>query len=391
MGSATTKTISLLLLIVIGYLFQRKIRNASNLEGIKTLILGLALPATIFIALLQIDFKSNLIVIPILSIAFNLLMYVMVDKLPLRSLFNIPINRYRTLIMLIPSLAPGLSCFPFIIEYSGQGPLAMAALADVGNKVFVLIISYTIAMKWYYETNSHVSHNSNSKIKALLYSLVNEPVNLVIMAALLTLSFGFTYTDFPEAIILSIDRLSVLMTPLILLFIGLSMKLTWEQVKTIYSFLFFRSGIAFMISALVLLLFPVADLPTILLIVAFPQSACSFWPYAHMAAVTKMENKAPLGTTSTHTFDLDFAMNVLACSMPFSVILIMVIYASGSFFASSGTLLVSGASFVAVATVIVLASAKAWSLLKEDSPHLTAGTEAMEKDGASRETPISRY
>src|SRR3989337_3286781 len=106
MSSAIIKTISLLILIIIGYLFQKKIKNKEQREGIKILILSLALPATIFIALLQIDFKSDLIIIPVLSIGFNIFMYLLVDKLPLRPLFNIPLHQYRTLIMLIPSLAP---------------------------------------------------------------------------------------------------------------------------------------------------------------------------------------------------------------------------------------------------------------------------------------------
>lgn len=362
MSSAITKTVSLLLLIVIGYFFQRKMKSKDHLEGIKALILSLALPATIFIALLQIDFRSDLIIIPILSLAFNLLMYIVMDKLPMKSVLNIPLNRYRTLIMLIPSLAPGLSCFPFIIEYSGQGPLAMAALADVGNKVFVLIISYTIAMRWFYEVNHDVPHNKKDKIKDLLLALVNEPVNIVIVVALMMLSLGLDYTAFPQPVSLSIDRLSSMMTPMILLFIGLSMRLTWAQIKTIFSFLFVRSGIAFLISACVLLLFPIADLPTILLIVVFPQSACSFWPYAHMALVAKMENKL-IGERS-RTFDLDFAMNVLACSLPFSVVLIMAIYASGRFFASTSMLWVWAFAFIIIGVAIVMISSRTWAAMK---------------------------
>jgi hypothetical protein len=122
-----------------------------------------------------------------------------------------------------------------------------------------------------------------------------------------------------------------MMTPLVLLFIGISMKLTLEQVRTIFTFLFLRSGLAFFISGILLLMLPVKDTATMLLIVVFPQSACSFWPFTHMAAVSKLEKKHG---ENDRTFDLDFAMNVLACSLPFSVILILIIYSSGGFFAS---------------------------------------------------------
>lgn len=371
MSAAITKTLSLLLLILIGYLFQRKISSKDQKEGLKTLILSLALPATILIALLQIEFRTDLIIIPMMSLGFNIVMYLMMDKLPLRPLFNIPVNQYRTLVMLIPSLAPGLSCFPFIIEYSGQGPLAMAALADVGNKIFVLVISYTIAMKWFYEVNPGVAESKRSKIKNMFLAMVNEPVNIVIILAIVMLSLGLNYSSFPYAVALTIDRLSIMMTPLILLFIGISIRLSWGQVKAIFSFLFFRSGIAFAISGAVLLFFPVSDLPTLLLIVVFPQSACSFWPYAHMASVGQMENK--IGKTSDGTFDLGFAMNVLACSMPFSVILIMIIYASGSFFATPATVLTSGGIFISLAATMVLVSYKSIFTIK--SPGISLGRE----------------
>lgn len=366
MSSATTKTISLLLLIIIGYLFQKKIKNKDQREGIKILILSLALPATIFIALLQIDFKSDLIIIPVLSLGFNIVMHILVDKLPLRPVFNIPVNQYRVLIMLIPSLAPGLSCFPFIMEYSGQGPLAMAALADVGNKIFVLVISYTIAMKWYFETNKESMPDEGNKVKDLLFSLLNEPVNLVIVTAIIMLSLGLSYSTFPEFIRLSIDRLSLMMTPMVLLFIGLSMRLTWSQVRTIFSFLFLRSGIAFLISGLLLFFFPVTDIPTVLLMVVFPQSACSFWPYAHMASVAQLESKAD-GKPTARTFDLDFAMNVLACSMPFSVILILIIYAFGNFFASTANVFICSATLLTLALLVVLVSSKAIAVYKSNA------------------------
>jgi hypothetical protein len=129
---------------------------------------------------------------------------------------------------------------------------------------------------------------------------------------------------------MSVDKISLMMTPLVLLFIGISMKLTLEQVRTIFTFLLLRSGLAFMISGALLLLLPVKDISTMLLIVVFPQSACSFWPFAHMAAVNKLERNQ---FDHERTFDLDFAMNVLACSLPFSVILILGVYTAGDYFA----------------------------------------------------------
>jgi len=351
-SSAGMKTISLLLLIVIGFLFRKKISSKESKDGIRTMILSLALPATIFIALLKIDFVPGLVVVPLMALGFNLVVFTLLSKLPVQSLFNLPTNQYRTLILLIPSLAPGLSSFPFILEYSGESLLAVAALADLGNKVFVLVIAYLVAMKWFFAERTHLEGGGGVRLKALWVSLVNEPVNLVILTAIVMLSLGLGYDAFPMFIRDSIDKVSLMMTPLVLLFIGISIRFSWQQFKAIFSFVFFRSAIAFLMSGLVLVLFPVSDLATALLIVVFPQSACSFWPYAHMSVVSEMESK----DKSHHgkTFDLDFAMNVLACSMPFSVLMILLIYSSGSFFAAPSHLFESTGALLLMASLPVL-------------------------------------
>jgi malate permease and related proteins len=353
MNSAVIKTLSLLLMIVIGFLLRNKIKSKDQKEGIKTLILSLALPATIFIALLKIEFEPSMIFIPILALAFNLILYVMVDRLPLQTIFDVPVSQHRAAILLLPSLAPGLSCFPFILEYSGELPFAMAALGDIGNKVFVLIIAYLIAMKWYFANHALIEGTSKSKIKDLLKALVEEPVNMVIVTAIIMLSLGLNFDSLPGFITMNVDRLSVMMTPLVLLFIGISMKLTKQQAKIILSFLFFRSGVAFLLSSLLLLVLPVQAAGIALLIVVFPQSACSFWPFAHMASIADLERKAEIHEKKS-IFDLEFAMNILACSLPFSVVLILGVYSFGTFFTNVWHTFISGGIALFIAGLPVL-------------------------------------
>ena len=331
MNSAVIKTLSLFLMIVIGFLLRNKIKSKEQKEGIKTIILSLALPATIFIALLKIEFEPTMIFIPLLALGFNLFLFLLVDKLPLQSVFDTPASQYRAATLLMPSLAPGLSCFPFILEYSGELPFAMAALGDIGNKVFVLIIAYLIAMKWYFKSRAIQDDSEKSKLKDLLKALVEEPVNMVIVTAIVMLALGLNFESLPGIITMNVDRLSVMMTPLVLLFIGISVKLTRQQAVVILSLLFFRSGIAFLLSSILILLLPPQSLEITLLIVVFPQSACSFWPFAHMAAVSELEGRADVQIKSK-VFDLEFAMNILACSLPFSVLIILMIYSSGSLF-----------------------------------------------------------
>jgi hypothetical protein len=154
------------------------------------------------------------------------------------------------------------------------------------------------------------------------------------------------------------------MTPLVLLFIGISMKLTRQQAKIILSFLFFRSGVAFLLSSLLLLLLPPQDLAITLLIIVFPQSACSFWPFAHMASVSELENKSEVPSAKNKIFDLEFAMNVLACSLPFSVILILGVYSFGEFFTNTTYTFICSGVCLLFATVPLFTKARFFQTYK---------------------------
>lgn len=358
MGIALQKTIAFILLIGIGVLLKNKIKTKEELKGVKAVILNIALPATIFIALLKIDIKPSLILLPILALAANLILW-FGAKFFLKTLgIATDSPKSRTLQLLIPSLAPGLSCFPFVVEFLGDESLALAAFADVGNKIFVLIILYVVSMHWYYKLvakQSIQTERPNSKLKDLGWSLLREPINMVLLIAILMLCFGFNLQSLPNFLQDSIARMSVLMTPLVLMFIGIAVKFKKSDLVFLLQILFWRSGFAFMVSAALLFFLP-ADLPLymILLAVVFPQSACSFWPFAHMTAIETLELDQP----SIKTFDLELALNMLAFSLPFSTIIILTICSSGKLFADVYTVSGLGLAFIGVAFLPLLTKVK---------------------------------
>lgn len=345
MNYALQKTLELLLIIGLGLLLQKKVAK-DDLKGIKTLILSVALPATIFVALLKIELKGSLLIFPLMALVFNFIMAIATKYLLASSLPKNEGTKKRTLTMLLPSLAPGLSCFPFIIVYLGDEYLALAALADVGNKIFVLILLYMLGMHWYHaRAVKDLVATTSSKLKGLFLSMLNEPINLVIIVALVLLGFGLSLSSFPEFLENTIVKMSLIMTPLVLLFIGMAVRIKFREFGFIFSLLMRRAGITFLLSAIFVFLFPALAAPMILFIVVFPQSACSFWPFAHMSAVSTLEEK---DEQKKPTFDINFAVNILACSMPFSTILIISIFSFSEFFVNPVVLTVTGIIMVAV-------------------------------------------
>ena len=355
-------------MIGLGLALQRKVSSSEQLKGLKVLILSLALPATIFVALLNVQLSENMLLFPVLALGLNGLL--LAAAYFAKNLFpELSPARHRTMMMLIPSFAPGLSCFPFIAEFLGDEAVATAALADVGNKLFVLILLYFLAIHWHHRFNQQPKKSGESKIKQLLMALVGEPINMVMIVALVMLAFGLNLRSLPETVSTVILRLSGIMAPLILLFIGLAVKINRRDFGLIFRILLWRAGLLFLISAVMISMAPGLTVPMILLAIVFPQSACSFWPFAHMSAVDMMEDG------EQPTFDVNFGLSTLAISLPLSTILILGVFSFQSLALNPLFLAVFGATLIAFGTASSL-----WKFIK-------SSTKATEESAVSTAMP----
>ncbi|NBA86217.1 hypothetical protein GVN16_10620 [Emticicia sp. CRIBPO] len=341
MNGALEKTITLILLIVLGLLLKSKFSNKDQTNGIKEIVLSVALPSTIFIALMKINIDSKMIFVPVLTIVFNFFMFFITP--PLLSFFGVDKNSSvgRTVTMLVPSLAPGLSCFPFISEFLGEESLAMGALADVGNKFFVLIFLYLVAMNMFLRNTKSESSGVGEKIKSLIISLFKEPINLIMIAALVLLGFGYNYKSVPPIVADLFDKTSAMMTPLVLIFIGLAVQLKKGNKRMVFSILAFRAGITLLFSAIVIKLLHITDPTMVLIATVIPQSSASFWPFAHISAFNAKEDSLEL-PKEKRTFNLELAVLILAFSLPFSTLLILGILSAGKLFVNPTVTVASG-------------------------------------------------
>jgi predicted permease len=339
MDGALEKSISFMLFILIGVLLKKKISTGEEINGLKKIILTLALPTTIFIALLKVKIDGDLILFPIIALGFNVILFAVTPIL--LKIIGIDINsdKGRSAKLLIPSLAPGLSCFAFILEFLGDDALAKAAMADLGNKFFVLFLLYLIALKWHYKNADFESNSLNTKLKGLFKALLYEPVNLFIIAALVLVYFGITIDKIPGYISITLTRLSYIMTPLVLLFIGLAVKIKKEQFLQLFSLLLLRAAFTLLLIAGIILFADITIKKDILVMIAFGLSSASFWPFAHISAIHLKEKKE---NTLDKTFDINFALSILALSLPISVLLILGILTTGNTFTNINNILMLG-------------------------------------------------
>ncbi|WP_108245737.1 AEC family transporter [Muricauda brasiliensis] len=355
------KTIVFLFFIFIGVLLKVKFKSKEEISGIKKIILNLALPATIFIALLGVKVELHLLILPLLALGLNLLLFFSMPViLPLMGIGK-GTSEYRTAKLLVPSLAPGLSSFPFILEFLGDEYLAKAAMSDLGNKVFVLFFLYLVAMNWHYSLQSNQKKNGGTKLKPLIKAMISEPVNVFITAALVLLAFGLHMDSLPFFLSETLEKLSLIMTPLVLLFIGLAVKIKRKQFFQIFSLLCTRAGLVLLISGVFVMVAGIEARNEILLTLAFGLSACSFWPYAHIAAVDSMEMDKK---SKRRTFSGDFGVAILALSFPLSTMLILATLNSGSFFVNPVNIFMVAVALLGIGFIIPLCSGiskKKWS------------------------------
>lgn len=343
--SVLQKAIALILLIIAGYLLKPKFKDPAAVGAIRNFILNAALPATIFLSTIEIDTKLDLVVLPSFALVINLAFMVMGCGVAWLLMRDAEKAKTRAMILLFPSLAPGLTVYPFIEQFLGRQGLAWAALADMGNKLFVLVGLYAVAIYWYQQ---NATQNSQSSVKfqwkSIAIFLLTEPVNIAIVLGFLIASFqasGFL----PLALSDAIRKLAACATPLILFYVGISFNPKAFQFGTLSMVLLARTAVGFLISAATIALLKPTSVEALTLFVALPQASCSLWPLLH---ATKINTQRSLTVTSPGIdarpvfFDTEFATSLLAMSFPFSILVLLVIFSSGQFFQSPTHLSLAG-------------------------------------------------
>jgi hypothetical protein len=117
---------------------------------------------------------------------------------------------------------------------------------------------------------------------------------------------------------------------------------------------------------------PGLSIPIMLLAIVFPQSACSFWPFAHMSTVNTMEEG------KQRTFDVSFALSVLAISLPFSTIIILSVLSFQTFMTNPLHLLGFGAVLIVGSFVPQLLARIKWISKRDFSSE--SEQKSVEKD-----------
>ena len=331
MSSFAPEIFVFFLLITLGFILKHKFKKQSFKTGLKIYILNIALPATIFISIINFEISSNFLLYPLIALFFNIIIFA-ITPLILKIAKISDSKKKRTLLMLLPSFAPGLSCFPIINDFLGSEALAKASIIDFGNKFFVLLFLFFIAIRLHNVNQNNAIYNRRKSIKPMLKNFLYEPINIIIFVAIIFLWTGNTITNLPNLLIDFFSKISDTLTPVVLIFIGLSIILKRDVVMDIIPLLLLRSGICLLILTFLLQLSGYGFYTETKLFLILSISSVSFWPFAHMTFVNNIEKDID---KRNKTFDIKFGLNFLAYSLPFSTTLILFLFSNDSFLSNA--------------------------------------------------------
>ena len=350
MSSIASEITVFFILILLGFLLKFKFNKPDFKNGLKLYILNIALPATIFISIVSVQINSKYLLFPLIALFFNIAIFALTPLI--LKISNISdVRKRRTLYMLLASFAPGLSCFPIINEFLGYESLAKASITDFGNKIFVLIFLFFVAFKFHNNNIKNNNNKNNKPIKTVIKSLFLEPINIVIIVAILFLSSSSTINDIPLLLIDLFSKVKDTLAPVVLIFIGLSIVFNKHVVKNILPLLFIRSGLCLLLSSVCMQVTGFTLSEDIKLFLILSLSSVSFWPFLHMTFVDNLEKNIE---EEKKTFDTRYGLNFLAYSLPFSTIIILSLFSNEKILLDSNNIYLMSISFLSFGVFLTM-------------------------------------
>lgn len=222
--SIMPKIIPLLVLLIMGYIFEKKKFISHNtISEIKHFILNITLPALLFTAFLDIAFKKEYLVIIIFIILINLFMLLLGKKLSPLIKKDDPYLK-----LMFTGFEMGMIGIPLFTAIHGLENVKYIGIIDIGHEIFIWFILLGILFKLR-QDSKEVSYID------LFKSFISSPVIIAILLGLLVNISGLGLIKESNLLVLSfmesIEMIAGLTVPLILIIIGYEMKFKTQNLS----------------------------------------------------------------------------------------------------------------------------------------------------------------
>ena len=251
-----------LAVIAVGYCVK-KLGYITEQDGkiISKLLMHTTFPALMLVSTVRIQFKADLLFIPLFGLVFSSLMLLIAWFV-----FKKEENDMRGLmVMSAGGLNLGLFAFPIMQDIWGQEGLTFAILLDIGNTIVSFGLVYSIAQYFAAQRATSTSPTEGSLKKTILKKILQS---LPFQAMLLGLCINFLDIELPNVVLNFLDVLAKGNKPLGLLLLGiyLNFGLKKHEIKAITQLLCLRYAWGLAVVALLYAYLPASVLRSILIV-----------------------------------------------------------------------------------------------------------------------------
>ena len=224
-----------LAVIAVGY-FVKRLGYITEQDGksISKLLMHTTFPALMIVSTVRIQFKPDLLFIPLFGLVFGSLMMLIAWFV-----FKKEENDMRGLmVMSAAGLNLGLFAFPIIQDIWGQEGLSYAILLDIANTIVSFVLVYSVAQ--YFAAKRATYTPTEGSLKKAIFKKVFQ--SLPFQGMILGLCINVLGIELPSVVLNSLDVLAKGNKPLGLLLLGiyLNFGLKKHEIKAITKLLCLR-------------------------------------------------------------------------------------------------------------------------------------------------------
>lgn len=280
-------------MFVIGVILRRiNFFNQDDANILIKLVFYVSLPALILKTIPNVSISLNFLVLPLIAVFTIVLMFI--TSILVLNLLDLETKTAGVFIIGTMILNLGFNV-PFVLAAYGDDGFARASFLDIGNILLTLSLTYYLAQRY--------GSSSETPPPLINKKLLTSPP---LIALIIAISFNFTQITFDPIIIDVLELLSALLTPLLMISIGIYFNPTSQKLFPALGVVFIRMGLGFTVGLLFVFFLGLDDLSNKIIIIS---------------------TAAPVGFNtltfaSLEDLDREFAANVLSISIPIGICMI---------------------------------------------------------------------
>ncbi|WP_320047408.1 AEC family transporter [uncultured Ilyobacter sp.] len=211
------KIMPIVLFLFIGFVLKRfNFIKKEDGEVLLKIVFYIILPAVVFLSISQVEISLQLLFYPLSAVIMHLIMYALGNYL----YKFLRLNSYEKNIFIGSLMILNMSfIFPFYTAFYGEKEIFRISLFDIGN---ILMMSSIVFYVFTFESN-----NNKSKFVNLL-NIVKTPL---IVSLIVGIIFNLFNIDTPISIKITLEQISKLMGPLIMIALGICFEPGLENAR----------------------------------------------------------------------------------------------------------------------------------------------------------------